>query len=209
MIQCKLKHPTPPTRTLIIHSTLQNQQNSPLLRLPAELRNAIYAYACTDARVQYWRSKGEFKTHFTPDSAGLRFACKRLYHEVPLHLPSCKHLKCNGVPRYLLHEHPALAEEINTDQIESIVVVRKPRAFRADDLSFFKDLPRLWPALRYIEIQGAFIWIHRSLLLGARYWMPRMDLEVCFKYDNNASEWRFDCRRRTLVTSSSLASTSG
>ena len=123
-----------------MHSTLQNQQNSPLLRLPAELRNAIYAYACTHARVQYWCSKGEFKTNFTPDLDGLRLTCKQLYHEVPLNLHSCKHLTCNGVPKYLVHEHQALAAEINTKQIESIVVVRKPRAFLTEDFQFIREL---------------------------------------------------------------------
>ncbi|KAG9204503.1 hypothetical protein G6514_000962 [Epicoccum nigrum] len=186
------------------------QQNCPLLRLPAELRNAIYAHACTHAQVQYWRSKREFQTSFTPDNTfGLRLACKQLYHEVPLNPHTCKHLKANGVPNYLLNEYWSTAEEIKADQIESIVVVRKPRAFRIHDFHFVKDLLRTWPALRYLEIQGAFIWVDRRCLNGVQVSMPYADLEVCFKYDNNASEWRFDCRARTFVMRTDLTSSSG
>ena len=180
-----------------------------MLRLPAELRNAIFAHACTHAKVKYWCSKQEPQTLYSPDSPGLRLACKQLYHEVPLNLRACTHLNYTGVPKYLLHDFWSTGEDLRADQIESIVVVRKPRAFRADDFRFVSDVLRVWPALCYLEIQGAFIWIGRERLVEACISMPHADLEVCFKYDGNASEWRFDCRARTLATTSSLPSAAG
>jgi hypothetical protein len=188
-----------------------------LLRLPAELRNAIYGYACTHARVRCSRSSesGEFTTRFTPDSAGLRLACKQLYHEVQFDLQSCKHLIYNGVPKYLGCEFWDTMEEIKVDQIESIVVVRKPKAFRKDDfrLLYASWLLYKWPALRYLEIQGDFSWIESRYLNSLQSSLENArsgeDLEVCIKYDDNDSEWRFNCQDQTLVTRTGLASASG
>jgi hypothetical protein len=141
----------------------------------------------------------EFITRFTPESAGLRLACKQLYHEVHFDLQSCKHLTYNGLPQYLMHSYFwATVREIKVKQIESIVVVREPKFFKLDEFHI-AWLLHTWPALRYFELQGEINCLPARYLDRLREEMPHADLEVCIKYDNNTSEWRFDCRKRTLV----------
>jgi hypothetical protein len=141
----------------------------------------------------------EFITRFTPESAGLRLACKQLYHEVQFDLQSCKHLTYKGLPQYLTYGHFwSKVKEIKVEQIESIVVVREPKFFRPGDFQI-KWLHLTWPALRYFEMQGEINCLPALYLDRMRERMPPSDLEVCIKYDNNTSEWRFDCRKRTLV----------
>jgi hypothetical protein len=142
----------------------------------------------------------EFMTRFTPESAGLRLACKQLYHEVQFDLQSCKHLIYHGLPQYLMYGHFwATVGEIKVEHIESIVVVREPKFFRPGDFQI-TWLHHTWPALRYFEIQGEINCLPALYLDRMTEEMPAdADLEVCIKYYNNTSEWRFDCRNRTLV----------
>lgn len=97
------------------------------------------------------------------------------------------------------------------DRIESIVVVREPRPFTLLDFHLFRDkrLLRKWPALRYFEMRGDFLWNGArcfNVLQETLMALPGVELEVCVKFDGNDAEERFSCRDQTLVTRTGLAS---
>ena len=86
----------PSLRLTIRYSTELNATQSPLLRLPAEIRNQIYSYIFNDIlytlNVYKWRHDGtiRFFTYRPPpfyDYLGhvvIPFACRQLHHETSL-----------------------------------------------------------------------------------------------------------------------------
>jgi len=86
----------PALRLTIRYSTELNATQSPLLRLPAEIRNQIYTYIFNDIlytlNVNKWRDDRtvNFLTYRTPpfydyvDRVVLPFACRQLHHETSL-----------------------------------------------------------------------------------------------------------------------------
>lgn len=71
-------------------STLKNQLNSPLLRLPAEIRNKVYTYAILSARIMITRApemnRRDPSLYF--ELPGLHMSCKQIWHEATALLPS-------------------------------------------------------------------------------------------------------------------------
>ncbi|KAI4950348.1 hypothetical protein J4E91_004229 [Alternaria rosae] len=71
-------------------NTLKNQLNSPLLRLPAEIRNKVYTYASLSARVTITRAPEmnlrDPSLYF--ELPGLHMSCKQIWHEASALLPS-------------------------------------------------------------------------------------------------------------------------
>jgi hypothetical protein len=62
-------------------STKANQKNSPFLRLPAELRNQIYALAC-DTMIVHEPPRRGSAMRCMRSGSGLRLICRQVNHEV-------------------------------------------------------------------------------------------------------------------------------
>lgn len=81
-----------------MHSAIRNQVASPLLRLPAELRTRIYAYAFQDNILNVNPRTGQLDNRDC--SRGLMFACRQIsseskqmcMDEISLRLPSPKNI---------------------------------------------------------------------------------------------------------------------
>ncbi|KAF2833656.1 hypothetical protein CC86DRAFT_461962 [Ophiobolus disseminans] len=67
------------------HQTIMahNQRNSPLLRLPAELRNSIYQYALSSSKVVVHLPLGDplYRGSRLPVSLRFLTTCRQIYHE--------------------------------------------------------------------------------------------------------------------------------
>ena len=85
--QCrKCKPPTPRstrTTTNTLASTLQNQLNSPLLRLPAEIRNKIYTYVSLSTTIKVIGVLEDLSPNctFYLRAPGFVKSCKQIHHE--------------------------------------------------------------------------------------------------------------------------------
>lgn len=185
-------------------STKQNQNDSPLLRLPPELRNKIYAYASNHSTAESWYYDEEcqFKIRFKHDISGLALACHQLLYDTSPYINSYQHITWHGLIE-MLGEY-SWSNSMEMAQIESIVVsaVKQRRPLHYFDLSFLGLAIPLWPSLRYIEIQRDHTeFCEREALEFLRRRMPWKELTVCIKLEEGKSTWTFDCRDRQLTTS--------
>ena len=88
-------------KRLTIPSTELNQRRSPLLRLPPELRNRIYAYSCDHVEIIYsvmnppHTDLEHCQIRMKRDGDTLRFVCKQVRHEAKPYANSYQHLTCD------------------------------------------------------------------------------------------------------------------
>jgi hypothetical protein len=150
-----------------VHSALKNQNNSPLLRLPAELRNAIYAYAFDHATaIYYTAAKYEcYDLGVRHDGNGLPLACRQLHREAQPYVGTHQHLTVYGRPRFLsdIPLSKSLSKQGRRDLVKSIVVERTPYPFKLEDLDQFRQIIKEWPALRHLVVWGDFSCVGQDL----------------------------------------------
>lgn len=185
-------------------STKQNQNDSPLLRLPPELRNKIYAYVSTHSTAESWfcREECQFKIRFKHDISGLALACHQLLYDTGPYINSYQHVTWHGQISTL--NKSSWPNSMEMAQIKSIVIsaVRQRGPLHGYDLSSLELAIPLWPSLRYIEIQRDHTeFCEREALELLRRRMPWKELTVCIKLEEGISTWTFDCRDRQLTTS--------
>lgn len=185
-------------------STKQNQNDSPLLRLPPELRNQIYAYVSNHSTAESWYYDEEcqFKIRYKHDISGLALACHQLLYDTSPYINSYQHITWHG-PIDILRES-SWSNSMDMAQIKSIVVsaIRQRCPLSGYDLLFLGHAIPLWPSLRYIEIQRDHTeFCEREALELLRRRMPWKELTVCIKLEEGKSTWTFDCRDRQLTTS--------
>ncbi|OSS43429.1 hypothetical protein B5807_11804 [Epicoccum nigrum] len=79
--------------------TERNQDESLLFRLPAELRNKIYAHVSEHITAECWYYDKEFhsKIRFKHDNSGLLLACQQLLYEASPYINSHQHLTWYGL----------------------------------------------------------------------------------------------------------------
>lgn len=136
---------------------LRNQQDSPLLRLPAELRNKIYAYVSdyTTAKM-ILHKKPVDKIQFKHDDSGLLLACRQLHYEVQPYINTCQYMTWCGYLRELRLLGWVL--DIGKARVQEIVVSASQDWKRDHELGVLGGVFLRSPSLRYIEIHRKFSW---------------------------------------------------
>jgi hypothetical protein len=185
-------------------STEQNQNDSPLLRLPAELRSKIYAYVSdhTTAEACFFGKQNQFKIKFKHYNFGLLLACQQLLYEAKPYINSHQHMTWHG--SVLSLEEPSWFDNMEDTQIKSIVfsAYKMQHGLHNYDLGFLRRVIPMWPSLRYIEMQRDVIWVcQEDVLEILRRRMPKKDLIVCISLEEGRAVWTFDCRDRQLTIS--------
>ena len=137
--------------------TLRNQEDSPLLRLPAELRKEIYAYVSEHTTAKEICHKRPYdKVRFKHDISGLLLACRQLHFEAKPYVKTHQYMTWCGYLREL--RLPTWIVNIKRTQIQEIVV-SEPQAWERDhELGVLGCVFSRWPSLRYIEIHRSFTW---------------------------------------------------
>jgi hypothetical protein len=138
-------------------STEQNHIDSPLLRLPAELKNKIYAYACDHIEIIYTlknppHKDSEYcKLHMKRDGHTLLSVCRQVRHEVLPYAKSYQHLTCDTT-LYGLTCADDSADE-NRYRVEHIEVTGTgvPKALV---VSLIKKIRMTFPYLTSIQAEG-------------------------------------------------------
>ena len=143
-----------------MYSALKNQEDSLLLRLPAELRNHIYAYAFDHATaVIYHRNDRIYNLELRRDGNSLPLACRQLYCEAQPYVGTHQHLTVYGEPGFLSHKllYELLSKQGRPDLVNSVVVEAPLFPFKLDDLDYTRQIAKAWPALRHLVVWGNFI----------------------------------------------------
>jgi hypothetical protein len=147
----------PDTRDLI---SLKNQKDSPLLRLPAELRTKIYAYVSdhNTAEDSYHKTPvGKVpKMKFKHDNSGLLLACRQSHYEAKPYINTHQYMTWCGFLREL--RVPTWIFNAKMAQIKEIVVPTSQDWERDYELGVLRCVLKRWPSLRYIEIHRSFTW---------------------------------------------------
>jgi len=142
---------------------LRNQIESPLLRLPAELRNRIYEYAfrtdCIDYRSNKFRSRSDFKynpvrkTSAASQSLSLFLAslpvCRQYYAETKLLVFQLSPFRAR--PRDLVEAIQKMPEDVQN--VITVLRVFENRDWTSTRVYNTSDFPHL-PSLRKVEVHA-------------------------------------------------------
>ena len=139
-------------------SSEQNQNGSPLLRLPAELRNKIYAYVSDHITFYYDQQDPyafkTFKAKLKHDNYGLLLACQQLLYEAKPYINTHQYMTWRECFRDL--SFSAWTHSIKMTQIKEIVLPASQEREHDHSLEYMGSVIAMWPSLRYIEIQRDF-----------------------------------------------------
>jgi hypothetical protein len=140
----------PDTRDLM---ALRNQKDSPLLRLPAELKRKIYAYVSdhTTALDSFHEIPVDMPSamKFKHDNSGLLLACRQSHYEAKPYIKTHQYMTwCGGLAELGL---PDWIFNIEMAQIKEIVVAASQNWERDYGLGILGRVFTEWHSLRYIE----------------------------------------------------------
>ena len=193
--QCRKCKPKPLRSTLTISntsaSTLQNQLKSPLLRLPAEIRNKIYTYVAlsTTIKVTGTFDRDQHSQPYTLylRAPGLARSCKQIHHEATTLLYSLatfditKHSTTFLLERGFNRNICSLVTSIRVSGILAFSVMSKSdsvtRSFRMNTTP-----AGYLPGLKRVYVQKIY-WDWKNLKDPAalRNWLGDESLEIIFE----------------------------
>lgn len=209
--------------------TLKNQEDSPLLRLPAELKKEIYAYVSEHTTAKEICHKRPYdKVRFKHDISGLLLACRQLHFEAKPYVKTHQYMTWCGYLREL--RLPTWIVNIKRTQITEIVVPASQNWERDHELGVLGCVLSRWSSLRYIEIHRRFsgtgqekamdrlendlarmqtnlcpmpVRYTRSILTLAdfRYLLAQETFEVCIKCKEGKASWMYKGEDHGFISS--------
>ena len=192
--KCKLARPI--TLPLIATYTLsssthKNRLTSPLLRLPAEIRNTIYNYigTCTTIKVDVWTqaTASHGKTlRLKFQLPALLATCKQIRHEAKTLLCKLSTVHTDAITAFgwlhsdCDHAFCALVTCVRIPREFAVSVARgaRARAFRSEDLAYSTVS---LPSLEKIIVQGRTTAMRDGIRVALRRWARNKALEVVFE----------------------------
>ncbi|KAH6502771.1 hypothetical protein HBI56_167740 [Parastagonospora nodorum] len=174
--------------------TQTNARNSPMLRLPAELRNQIYRYALAGGVAfilpKKFRFKGNPRTRFSKNAFGLRCVCRQLRAETYSIFYNSYTFDLTGfsnghdATRELAWREISLIESIRIKQNEVLDMVRWGMAEESlHNPLLFWHARRSLRAVRRVEFDATekmqTMYMVREVPKNLRIGFGKADLEVC------------------------------
>ena len=172
-------------------STHKNRLTSPLLRLPAEIRNTIYNYigTCTTIKVDVWTqaTASHGKTlRLKFQLPALLATCKQIRHGAKTLLCKLSTVHTDAITAFgwlhsdCDHAFCALVTCVRIPREFAVSVARgaRARAFRSEDLAYSTVS---LPSLEKIIVQGRTTAMRDGIRVALRRWARNKALEVVFE----------------------------
>ena len=172
-------------------STHKNRLTSPLLRLPAEIRNTIYNYigTCTTIKVDVWiqATASHGKTlRLKFQLPALLATCKQVRHEATTLLCKLSTVDTDAIAAFgwlhsdCDHAFCALVTCVRVPRDFAVSIARgaRARAFRSEDFAYSTVS---LPSLEKIIVQGRTTAMRDGIRVALRRWARNKALEVVFE----------------------------
>lgn len=181
------------TYTSSSSSTHKNRLTTPLLRLPAEIRNTIYNYigTCTTIKVDVWTQQATASSH--GKTLRLKFqlpallaTCKQIRHEATTLLCKLSTVDTDATTAFgwlhsdCDHAFCALVTCVRVPRDFAVSVARgaRARAFRSEDFAYSTVS---LPSLEKIIVKGRTMSMRDGIRAALRRWARNKALEVVFE----------------------------